>query len=206
MRGFNLDHGTDFLTSVDGVVFNNPSHVHGQGYNDLNFVIPELIQEIKYRKGVYSVEDGNFSSAGSMNIKYFNTLKNGIIKMEGGNFGHRRILAMDSFKSFKGDIIAVGDVSTSDGPWSNPDRYKKYNSVIGYSHGDDVKGFSIKGSAYNGNWQATNQIPERAIERGKNNYSVENTGLNRYDSGDPSDGGKSNRISVTFEAHKNDSR
>ncbi len=205
-RGFNLDHGTDFSSSVDGVVVNNPSHVHGQGYNDLNFVIPELIQEVKYKKGVYSVEDGNFSSAGSMNIKYFNSLKNGTIKLEGGSFNHRRILVMDSFKSLKGNFLVAGEGSYYNGPWSNGDNYKKYNSILGYSFGDESKGFSIKALAYNGNWNATNQIPERAIERGKNPYSLENTGLNRFDAGDPSDGGKSNRVSITFEAHKNDLR
>jgi hypothetical protein len=206
LRGFNLDHGTDFASSVDGVVINNPSHAHGQGYTDLNFVIPELIQEVKYKKGVYSVEDGNFSSAGSMNMKYFTSLKKGNIKLEGGSFSHGRVLAMDSIRSLKGTFIYAGEASHNNGPWSIPDNYKKYNSVLGYSYGDESKGFSIKSSAYNGNWQATNQIPERAIERGRNPYSLENTGLNRFDSGDPTDGGKSNRVSITFEAHKSDSR
>ena len=206
LRGFNLDHGTDFSSSVDGVVINNPSHTHGQGYNDMNFVVPELIQEVKYRKGVYSVEDGNFSSAGSMNIKYFTTLKSNYFKLEGGSFGHRRALSMNSFKSLNGDFLVVGDVSNYNGPWSIPDKYKKYNSVLGYSYGDDSKGFSIKGSAYNGNWHATNQIPERAIDKGKNSYSITDTGLNRFDSGDPSDAGKSNRFNLLMEAHKNDSK
>ena len=206
LRGFNLDHGTDFASSLDGVVVNNPSHAHGQGYTDLNFVIPELIQEVKYKKGVYSVEDGNFSSAGSMNMKYFNKLKKGLIKLEGGSFGHRRILSMDSIQSLNGTFIYAGELSYYNGPWSIPDNYKKYNSVLGYSYGDESKGFSIKSSAYNGNWHATNQIPERAIERGRNPYSLENTGLNRFDSGDPSDGGKSSRVSITMEAHRMDSR
>ena len=103
-----LNHGTDFASSLDGVVVNNPSHAHGQGYTDLNFVIPELIQEVKYKKGVYSVEDGNFSSAGSMNMKYFNKLKKGLIKLEGGSFGHRRILSMDSIQSLNGTFIYAG--------------------------------------------------------------------------------------------------
>lgn len=206
LRGFNLDHGTDFASSVDGVVVNNPSHAHGQGYTDLNFVIPELVQEIAYKKGVYSVEDGNFSSAGSMNMKYFTTLKKGSIKVEGGSFNHRRALVMDSIQSLKGTFIYAGESSYYNGPWSNPDNYKKSNSVIGYSFGDESKGYSIKNSAYGGKWNATNQIPERAIERGRNPYSLDNDGLGRFESGDTSDGGKSNRVSTTFEAHKNDSR
>ncbi len=206
LRGFNLDHGTDFANSVDGVVVNNPSHTHGQGYTDLNFVIPELVQEIGYKKGVYSVEDGNFSSAGSMNMKYFTTLKKGSIKLEGGSFDHRRALVMDSFQSLRGTFIYAGESSFYKGPYSTPDNYKKSNSVIGYSFGDESKGYSIKSSAYGGKWNATNQIPERAIERGRNPYSLDNDGLGRFESGDTSDGGKSNRVSTTFEAHKNDSR
>ena len=65
LRGFNLDHGTDFATTIAGVPVNMPTHAHGQGYTDLNFVIPELVSGIQYRKGTYSVEDGDFSSAGS---------------------------------------------------------------------------------------------------------------------------------------------
>lgn len=205
LRGFNLDHGTDFATSVDGVVVNNPSHAHGQGYNDLNFIIPEMIQEIKYKKGVYSVENGNFSSAGSMNIVYFKTLEKGTAKIEAGNFGHKRILWMDSKKIGKGNLIYAGETSFYDGPWAIPDNYKKLNSVVGYNYGDDSRGFSIKAGGYSGEWNATNQIPERAIIRGRNWLLPNNNGLNRFDSGDTSDGGKSNRISLTIEAFKKNS-
>ena len=202
LRGFSLDHGTDFATSIDGVVVNNPSHAHGQGYNDLNFLIPELIQEIKYKKGVYSVENGNFSSAGSMNIIYFRSLEKGTAKIEVGNFGHRRALVMDSVKIGKGNLIYAGEVSHYDGPWTIPDNYKKLNSVLGFNYGDDTKGYSIKLSGYSGKWHATNQIPMRAIERGRSWLFPNNNGLNRFDAGDTTDGGKSNRVSLTAEAYQ----
>jgi len=68
LRGFNLDHGTDFLTQVDGVPVNLGSHAHGQGWMDTNFLIPEMIKTIGYQKGNYYAENGDFSSTGAANI------------------------------------------------------------------------------------------------------------------------------------------
>ena len=65
LRGFNLDHGTDFATWVDGMPVNLPTHGHGQGYTDLNFLIPELVERLEYRKGAYYAEVSDFSSAGA---------------------------------------------------------------------------------------------------------------------------------------------
>lgn len=206
LRGFNLDHGTDFSTSIDGVLINNPSHVHGQGYNDINFIIPEIIQEIKFKKGVYSSEDGNFSSAGSMRIQYKNELERGISKIEAGSFGHRRILVADSYKLGLGKLLIANEVYNFNGPWSNPDHYKKLNSVIGYGISDENKGFQIKWSGYKGTWNATNQVPERAFNIGKNEFDPYNNGLNRFDTADSSDGGKSARSSLTLDFYLKNSK
>jgi hypothetical protein len=206
LRGFNLDHGTDFATSVDGVIVNKPSHVHGQGYNDLNFIIPELIQEIRFKKGVYSVEDGNFSSAGSMKISYLKKLDKSIVKTEGGELGHRRILYADSFQLGRGNFLIASEYQQFNGPWTVPDQYRKLNSVLGYSIADENKGISVKLAGYQAKWNATNQIPERAIQIGRNDFIQNGYGLNRFDSGDPSDGGKSKRASITLEAFVRNSK
>jgi len=202
LRGFSVDHGTDFASSIDGIGINNPGHAHGQGYNDLNFIIPELVQEIKYRKGVYNVEDGDFSSAGSMHMTYYKTLEKGKVNMEGGSYGHRRVLAMNSTPLGKGNLIYALEYSNFNGPWTIPDRFRKLNSVIGYSIGDESLGFSMQATGYRGSWHATNQIPERAEQKGKSWIFTDNGGLNRFDAADTTDMGKSQRGSLNTEIHR----
>ena len=63
LRGYNLDHGTDFATFLDGVPLNLPSHAHAQGYTDTNFLIPELIGRIDFQKGPYAAAVGDFGPA-----------------------------------------------------------------------------------------------------------------------------------------------
>src|SRR5688572_13188038 len=90
LRGFNLDHGTDLATSVDGVPVNMPTHGHGQGYTDINFVIPELMQSIEYRKGTYYAEAGNFSAAGAVDMRYRRSLDAPLVVLEGGEDHYAR--------------------------------------------------------------------------------------------------------------------
>jgi outer membrane cobalamin receptor len=92
LRGFNLDHGTDFRTTLGGMAVNMPTHAHGQGYTDLNFMIPELIDTISYKKGPYFAEDGDFSSAGAANIEYMKTMKQGFVQLEGGQDKYGRLV------------------------------------------------------------------------------------------------------------------
>ncbi|EPG74562.1 TonB-dependent receptor [Leptospira fainei serovar Hurstbridge str. BUT 6] len=202
LRGFNLDHGTDFSTSLNGVPINNPSHAHGQGYTDLNFIIPELIQEIHYKKGVYYVDEGDFSSAGAMQLSYFKSLTKGIAKIEGGTLGFGRFVVAKSEAIGSGTLLYSLEYSHSDGPWSIPDNYKKLNSLISYSKGDEKKGISIQILGHKGSWHATNQIPERSLQKGKSWVDPNSGGLDRYDSVDPTDGGKTQRANVMFEAHR----
>ncbi len=70
LRGFNLYHGTDFATSVNGMPANTPSHSHGQVYTDLNFSLPELVQRIKYREAPCFAKSRDFASAGAADISY----------------------------------------------------------------------------------------------------------------------------------------
>ena len=94
LRGFNLDHGTDFATSIDGMPVNLRSHGHGQGYTDLNFIIPEMVQEIMYRKGPYYAEVGDFSGAGSAKFVTRSNAPDSVVQLGAGEFGYARALAM----------------------------------------------------------------------------------------------------------------
>mgnify|MGYP000336118066 CR=1 FL=1 len=96
LRGFNLDHGTDFATFALGMPVNLPTHAHGQGYTDVNFLIPELISGVRYRKGPYSVQQGDFAAAGSASIEYVRTLPGAFAEVGLGGNGFRRLLAADS--------------------------------------------------------------------------------------------------------------
>lgn len=194
LRGFNLDHGTDFASHVNGIPINNPSHGHGQGYTDLSFLIPELIEEIKFKKGVYSAEEGNFSSAGSMNVSYFRSLQKGIVSLEGGTLGYARALVAKSYKIGRGSLLYALETSHYDGPWTVKENYKKVNGVVSYSGGDEQNGYRILAMGYRGNWHTTHQIPKRAIGHE----------LRRFDTVDPTDGGFTNRASISGEAQHTD--
>ncbi|EMN37204.1 TonB-dependent receptor [Leptospira interrogans serovar Medanensis str. L0448] len=194
LRGFNLDHGTDFASHVSGIPINNPSHGHGQGYTDLSFLIPELIEEIKFKKGVYSAEEGNFSSAGSMNVSYFRSLQKGIVSLEGGTLGYARALVAKSYTIGRGSLLYALETSHYDGPWTVKENYKKVNGVVSYSGGDEQNGYRILAMGYRGNWHTTHQIPKRAIGHE----------LRRFDTVDPTDGGFTNRASISGEAQHTD--
>ena len=96
LRGFNLDHGTDFATRVNGMPVNLPTNGHGQGYTDLNFMIPELVKTVNYKKGVYYADEGDFASAGAADLDYFDVLPRGLAQIEGGMYNYYRALLADS--------------------------------------------------------------------------------------------------------------
>jgi outer membrane receptor protein involved in Fe transport len=196
LRGFNLDHGTDFATSIDGVPVNLPTHAHSQGYSDLNFTIPELIGRVDFRKGVYYADLGDFSSAGAADIQYVNVLPQSIAQVEGGSFGYERGLYASSHRVGSGNLLYAIELFHEDGPWTTPDDYKKINGVLRYSRGDAESGYSLTAMAYAGNWNATNQIAQRALQ--------EIPGFGLFDSLDSSDGGNSQRYSLSAEWHRAD--
>jgi hypothetical protein len=193
LRGFNLDHGTDFATSVNGVPVNLPSHGHGQGYTDLNFMIPELIQKVHYKKGVYYADEGDFSSAGAANLQYFHVLPEGIALFTGGMYDYYRGLVADSPKLGPGNLLYAGEVLFNNGPWDVPSNFLKGNLVLGYSMGSESEGWSITGMGYKADWTSTDQIAERAVREGV---------IDRFGSLDDSDGGSSQRYSLSAEWHR----
>ncbi len=193
LRGFNLDHGTDLATTVAGMPINMPTHAHGQGYTDLNFLMPELLSGIQYRKGPYYAEQGDFSAAGAVIMDYNNVLKRNIAELTIGDNGYRRALLAGS-PSFAGGHLLYGlELFHNDGPWVHPDDFRKINGVIRYSQGDQQNGFSITAMGYSGDWNSTDQVAKRAIDSGL---------ISRYGSLDPSDGGNSYRYSLSFEGQR----
>ncbi|HBH39993.1 MAG TPA: TonB-dependent receptor, partial [Curvibacter sp.] len=129
LRGYNLDHGTDFATWVNGIPVNMPSHAHGQGYTDLNFLIPELIERIDYRKGPYHAEEGDFSSAGAARIDYARALGGSLAQLTLGQRGHARTLLAGSPQQGDGRLLYALELYHNDGPWQVPENYRKLNGV-----------------------------------------------------------------------------
>lgn len=190
LRGFNLDHGTDLATTVNGMPVNMPTHGHGQGYSDLNFVIPELVSGIQYRKGPYYADEGDFSAAGAVHMNYRNTLDRGLAELTFGSNNYRRILLANSPSVGGGHLLYGLELFYNDGPWEHPDNFRKFNGVLRYSWGGEQNKFAITAMGYSGDWDSTDQVARRAIESGL---------IGRFGSLDPSDGGKSYRYSLIGE-------
>jgi outer membrane cobalamin receptor len=119
LRGFNLDHGTDFATFVDGVPVNMRTHAHGQGYTDLNFLIPELVNRIDYKKGPYFAEEGDFASAGSAHMQLLNRMPSGLASVTFGTYGYQRYLLANSTAIADGDLLYALEVNRNNGPWES---------------------------------------------------------------------------------------
>jgi hypothetical protein len=187
LRGFNLDHGTDFRTSVLGMPANLPTHAHGQGYTDINFVIPELISTIQYRKGPYYAEEGDFSSAGAARIDYVRSLPAPFAELTVGQDRYRRLVAAGSWaREGAGSWLAAVEAQHEDGPWDLPEDLRKVNSVMRWSSAE-VEGLSLTAMSYRNRWNSTDQVPLRAIETGL---------IGRYGHIDPTLGGRTWRHSL----------
>ena len=189
LRGINLDHGTDLRTSVDGMLVNQRSHAHGQGWIDLNFLIPEITSGLEYRKGPYYVNEGDFSSAGAVSVFYADQLDQGIASAGIGENGYKRLLLASSPKTANGHILYALELYRNDGPFTQPDDYKKINGVLRYSEGNSANGFNITAMAYKADWNATDQIAQRAIDS--------DFISNRFDAIDKTDGGEARRYSLS---------
>jgi outer membrane receptor protein involved in Fe transport len=188
LRGFNLDHGTDLRTTVDGMIVNQRSHGHGQGWTDLNFLIPELAERLDYKKGPYSAEEGDFASAGAVSVRYSDKLPNGLLSLGVGENGYRRGLVAASPSLGSGSLLYALEVFHNDGPFTKGDNYRKLNGVLRYSQDLGEGRFNITAMGYDAKWNATDQIPLRAVQAGT---------LDRFSSIDPTDGGQAHRYSLS---------
>src|SRR5258706_141822 len=179
LRGYNLDHGTDFAVNVAGMPINLGSHAHGQGYLDLNFLIPELVARAVYQKGPYAAAEGDFASAGSVRMDYVDLLPATIGSVSGGSFGYRRALVAGSPSAGDGALLYAVEYLHNDGSWDNPNDYRRFNGVLRYSHGTSANGWRVTAMGYDAGWNATDQIARRAVGAGVGG---------RYRSPDPPDG------------------
>jgi TonB-dependent Receptor Plug Domain len=163
LRGFNLDHGTDFATFFDGVPVNFRSHGHGQGYTDLNFVIPELVEEIDYRKGPYRADVGDFGSAGASFLKTYDRLPDSIALVTYGQYDFVRGLAASSFEVGEGDAILAIEGRTNADPYHLDANLLHLNGFTKWT--GEAFGGTLRASAlgYHATWNSTDQIPARAI-------------------------------------------
>jgi hypothetical protein len=189
LRGFNLDHGTDFATFVDGMPVNMRTHGHGQGWTDLNFLIPEAVEVLTYRKGTYYADVGDFSSAGSARFRIADEVPRGLLDLTVGENGYTRGVVVDSTSLGSGDLLYAGELQTYDGPWRDIDEdVRKGSGLLRYSAplGEGRAHMMVMG--YTNQWNSPDQIPQRAVEQGL---------ISEFGSLDTTVGGKSSRFSLS---------
>jgi hypothetical protein len=184
LRGFNLDHGTDFSTTVAGMPVNTPTGAHAHGYADISFLIPELVSGVQFKKGPYFADEGDFSAAGAASINYVNALDRPLVRLSAGGQGWGRFLGAASPKIARGHLLAALEVNHTNGPWERPDDYQKTNAVLRYTRGTAQNGLSLTGMGYWADWKSTDQVPQRAIDGGL---------IGRFGAIDGSDRGQENR-------------
>jgi hypothetical protein len=200
LRGINLDHGTDFAMTINGVPVNMPSHAHGQGYSDMNFLIPELVQRVEYKKGPYFASEGDFSSAGSAHLMYRTKLDKPFAEVSLGQRGYLRGVAAES-REVNSEVTLLSAVErlNNNGPWTVPEGIRKSNAQFILSSGSAREGWTLSLSAYAAKWNATDQVPQRLIDTGQ---LPSGQAFGRFDSLDSTDGAKTSRTSLSGSWHK----
>ena len=163
LRGFNLDHGTDFTTYIDDVPMNLRTHGHGQGYLDLNGLIPEVVERVDYRKGPYRADVGDFSLAGASFMSTLKRLSSPFIALESGQYGWQRVAGGGTYGLGGGDLTMVGQWKTYDGPWQLPEKLNHESIWSKYAHPTSLGALEVSVSGYHATWHPTEQVPERAI-------------------------------------------
>ncbi len=195
LRGFNLDHGSDFATYVNGIPINMVSHAHGQGYMDLNFLIPELIGGLRYQKGPYAVEDSDFATTGSARIAYKKSLPAAFAAVTLGEFNYQRALFAGSLDWQGRQILGAAEIAGYDGPWDQPQDLRKLNVYGSVSEGTATDGYVLTAMAYQNRWVASEHVPKRAIDSGE---------IGRFGTLSPNDGGRTHRIALSGEWNRSD--
>ncbi len=196
LRGFDLDHGTDINLSVDGMPVNMVSHAHGQGYADLHFIIPELIDKVNFNKGPYYADKGNFTTAGFVEFKTKDYLETNFVKVEGGQFGSFRGIAGVNLLKSKVDrrdqsLYVAGEGSFNKGYVEIPQNFTRFNGILKY-HGSIGNQHTLTASlsGFTSKWNASGQIPDRAIESGLVGF---------YGAIDNTEGGNTSRYNANVE-------
>ena len=197
LRGMNLDHGTDLALWLDGMPLNMRSHGHAQGYADINFLIPELVQSLTVKKGPYWAEEGDFSSAGTVRLAYADQLEKSVAVATGGMYGYWRALVAGSYGLGNGTLTAAGELVSYNGPWQVGDNTRKFNGFLRYSEGTPDNGIAVTALAYSNSWHSTDQIPARAVLDGT---------VDRFGAIDQTDGGDTQRYSLSARWSRSDEK
>ena len=188
VRGFNRDHGTDFQTRLEGMPLNMATHGHGQGWTDLNFLIPELVESLDYKLGVHHADIGDFGSAGGAEFHLVRTLERPFVSLNGGANGLARVAAGGSRRAGRGTLLVAGEVKAYDGPWLRAEGVRKSSGVARYSVDRGTSRFSVLGMAYRNGWNSNDQIAQRAVEDGT---------VSRFGQIDSTNGGAAQRYSIS---------
>jgi hypothetical protein len=188
LRGFQLDHGTDLESTVDGIPINLPTHAHGQGYSDINWLMPELVSYVEFKKGTYYADGGDFSTAGAYHLYFRDTIAP-VSSFGLGDFGYDRFFTAGSHASGPGStFLSALEIYHDNNSLMKPDEYRKFNGLLRYSRvkGNDV--FTVTGSGYSGTFDSTDQIPQRLVDDGE---------LSRFGYFNPTDGGNTSRYALS---------
>jgi opacity protein-like surface antigen/outer membrane receptor protein involved in Fe transport len=188
LRGYNLDHGTDMAVFWDDVPINLPTDAHGQGYADLNFLIPETVSGLEVRKGPYFADVGDFANAGDLHISLRDSVEKNIVSTTVGSFGYERFLALGSTKLEGGSLLYAGAFNTYNGPWVTAEDVRNFSGLLRYSQGTATDGFSATAMAYTNNWNSSDQVALRAITTGQ---------IGLFGELDPTDGGDTSRFMLS---------
>ena len=188
LRAFNLDHGTDLASEIDDMPVNMPTHAHGQGYSDLNFLIPELVSDLHYKKGPYYADEGDFATAGAVRMGLSNEVET-TANLGYGADGYRRALLLGSTTLSSGTLLAGAEAYHNDGPFAVPGDYNRADGVLRYRYGTDRDYWTLTAMSYDGRWNSTDQVPQQAIDTGV---------IDRFGSLNPTDGGTTSRSSLSF--------
>ena len=187
-RGFNLDHGTDIANFVDDMPINRPTNTHGQGYSDLNFLMPELSNGLDYTKGPYHASVGDFGSVASTHLHLANDIPDQV-SVSGGTLGVYNMFAGGTDHFTDNDRLLGGVYyGHVDGPFTHPDDFRKVAGTLRFSHGTDADGYSATAMYYHGEGNLTTDQPLRAIQEGL---------ITRWGTLDPTDGSLSERFSLS---------
>lgn len=188
LRGTNLDHGTDFGMFLDGMPINFRTHAHGQGYSDLNFIIPELVGELEYWKGNYYAQFGDLSSTGAARFKLVDELPHGILSSTWGEYEYIRTLVADTIQAGAGKLTVALEHQFYNGPWDLNSDATRWNGLARWHWHNSTDRLNITLMGYRGEWMSTDQVPQRAIDAGL---------IGRYGFIDPTNGGNSQRYSLS---------
>ena len=194
LRGFQLDHGTDLESTIDGIPINLPTHAHGQGYSDINWLMPELVSYVEFKKGTYYADQGDFSTAGAYNV-YFRNAIAPLTEFGVGDYGYERLFTAGSPRIGAGNLLYAAEIYHDNGTFAKPDEYHKLNGLLRYTAGKGNDNFALTLSGYNGDFDSTDQIPQRLVTAGD---------ISPYGYVDPTDGGNTYRYALSGQwVHQN---